>query len=217
LDKNIAILDAGCGTGGLLSFLRQKGYSNLVGFDGSADAVDFCRQRGLNVTQHNLLDIADYQPHTMFDVIVCDDVLCYLSDDQIRNVLEHFRKWLKPNGVFISNNNAFDAFYGTHDIAVGSKRRFVKSEVHRFVRLSKFTTTSSGYWSFLLSPLILAVRQWQSFKLRHGWEKPENVISDVALPPRLINETLYQLVTFEGLLLPQAPFGSSLFSVMRPC
>ena len=30
---DLKIMDAACGTGGLLSFLREKGYLNLVGFD----------------------------------------------------------------------------------------------------------------------------------------------------------------------------------------
>ena len=40
--RDIQLLDAGCGTGGLLSFLRQRNYNNLRGIDGSADAVAFC-------------------------------------------------------------------------------------------------------------------------------------------------------------------------------
>lgn len=34
-----AIIDAGCGTGGLMLFLRDRGYSDLQGFDLSEDAV----------------------------------------------------------------------------------------------------------------------------------------------------------------------------------
>ena len=32
-DRSAPILDAGCGEGNLLAFLRAKGYANLSGFD----------------------------------------------------------------------------------------------------------------------------------------------------------------------------------------
>ena len=48
-DRTLNILDAGCGTGGMLSFLRQQGYTRLHGIDGSTDAVAFCHERGLPV------------------------------------------------------------------------------------------------------------------------------------------------------------------------
>ena len=37
--RDIDILDAGCGTGGLLSYLRDNGFTNLQGFDISEFAV----------------------------------------------------------------------------------------------------------------------------------------------------------------------------------
>lgn len=212
--KNITLLDVGCGTGGLLSFLSEKGYSHIKGFDGSPDAVAFCKKRGLNVLQHHLNHVEEFVPVQPFDVIVCNDVLCYLTDDEIVRVLRCFRRWLKPNGIFISNNNAFKAFYGTHDIAIGSKRRFVLSEIKHFGQQAHFQTICYTYWSLFLSPLILAIRQWQALKLRMGWEKPETIASDVALPSSFVNQLLYRLVRLEHQWLPHTPFGSSVFTVM---
>lgn len=42
-DRQIRILDAACGTGGLLSYLHAKGYKNCSGFDASAHAVKFSK------------------------------------------------------------------------------------------------------------------------------------------------------------------------------
>jgi len=213
--KDIVILDAGCGTGGLLHALRTHGYGQVAGFDGSADAVSFCRQRGLDVVQHNLTQIENFVPSSMLDVIVCDDVFCYLTDEEIQNVVQCFKKWLKPNGIFISNNNAFSVFYGTHDIAIGSKRRFVKNDLVAIAQGVGWKVTFATYWSFILSPLILVIRRWQALKLKWGWEQPESIVSDVTLPPKWVNLLLYQMVQFEQRFLPKMPFGSSLFTVMR--
>ena len=46
-DKNINILDAGCGTGLLALVLNQQGYSQIDGFDLSEDMVGIAKQRNI--------------------------------------------------------------------------------------------------------------------------------------------------------------------------
>ena len=62
-DKNLKILDAGCGTGGLITFLKKNGYLNIKGFDYSDAAVSFCKQRNLahssfSTWHHRLLKLS---------------------------------------------------------------------------------------------------------------------------------------------------------------
>ena len=40
--KKIKILDAGCGSGGLMKYLEARGYENMKGFDISDEAVNLC-------------------------------------------------------------------------------------------------------------------------------------------------------------------------------
>jgi len=214
--KNISILDAGCGTGGLLAFLRKEGYTNIAGFDGSADAVRLCKERGFEVSHLFFNSIDIFSPATAYDVIICNDVFYCLENEDVIKALRYFRLHLRPNGIFISNNNAFAAFYGTHDIAIGGKRRYEKADLEALAQQTGFGVVSAGYWSFFLSPLILAIRQWQAFKLKKGWEKADTIVSDVALPSNLVNRVLYYLVKLEEKLIPNSPFGSSLFTLMQP-
>lgn len=213
--KNPAILDAGCGTGGLLEALREAGFSNLAGFDFSADAVEFTRERGFSVEQLRVQDMARFQPGTRFDVIVCNDVFCYLTDEEIVATLRAFADRLLPGGLVITNNNAFRALRGTHDVAVGVPRRFVRAEWLRFGREAGLTVRVATYWSLLLVPLIFAVRAWQRLTLRLGWVDPARVASDVKLPPAPLNGVLYALVRAEDRVLGSAPLGSSVFTVFQ--
>lgn len=212
--KNIRILDAGCGTGGLLEALRKRGYTSLQGLDASEDAVAFTRQRGFQVDHHNLIHIASFRPEETFDVIVCDDVLCYLTEEQIIQVLTEFRRKLRPGGIFVSNNNAFTWLGGTHAAALNISRRFVLSDLKKYAQHVGFRIRKGGYWSLLLFPPIALVRSWQNFKLKRGWVQAEHLNSDVALPAAPINNTLNGLMTLEEQLLPLAPVGSSVFTVM---
>lgn len=214
--SDIRILDAGCGTGGLLHFLRQNGYSNLRGLDGSTDGVAFCLERGLPVEQLDLNNLADYYPqetNASFDVIVCNDVFCYFDNPALVKLLKQLAYRLKPGGILITNNNAFNAFKGSHDLAVGSTRRFVRRDFDKLLPATELKIKWSTYWSLLLSPLILFIRQWQSLRLRFGNTSGE-LPSDVYMPGRWVNKVLYAVVHAERQLLPRTPFGSSLFMVL---
>ncbi len=210
--RDLHLLDAGCGTGGLLVFLQQQGYGNAQGIDGSTDAVAFCYERGLSVDLINLTDMSAYESGT-FDVIVCNDVFCYIDELAMPALLRELASRLKPGGILISNNNAFDVFRGEHDVAVGSARRFVRADFDTLIPAAGLHIHQSTYWSFILSPLILIIRRWQALQLRLNPAK-KTVTSDVDLPAPWLNETLYQLVRLEEKLLPRTPFGSSLFLTM---
>jgi SAM-dependent methyltransferase len=209
-NRAIRILDAGCGTGGLLSYLREQGYTNLTGIDGSADAVAFCHERGLNVSLVNLLELPDQPDTDLYDVVVCNDVFCYIAPVDLPLLLTRLARRLRPGGLFISNNNAFDLFRGQHDLAVGSERRFVRSDLEPLFPGVGLRLGQSTYWSMVLSVPILAVRLWQRLQLRLG-RTPDTARSDVYLPTHLVNETLYYVARIENQLLPRTPFGSSLF------
>lgn len=210
-NKAVRIFDAGCGTGGMLAYLTKQGYANLHGVDGAADAVDFCQERGLTVNVLDLTTLEDYRSGETFDVVICNDVFCYFDDPALIKLLTELRKRLTPGGLLISNNNAFSVFRGTHDLAVGSIRRFIYADFERLTPQAGLKIQFSTYWSLLLSPLILAVRQWQNLMLRLGGQRADTLTSDVTNPGPLVNETLYQLVRLETRILPRTPFGSSLF------
>ncbi|MCD8539899.1 MAG: class I SAM-dependent methyltransferase [Leadbetterella sp.] len=212
--RNLRVLDAGCGTGGLLTRLRAEGLSNIEGFDFNEHAVEFSKSRGLPVSQK---DITDFEyPPASFDVVVSDDVLYQFDDPELLNALRCIHRVLKPGGIFITNNNAFSVFGGIHDIAVGSKRRFVKADFEHFLAgFPGFRIVKSVYWSLFLSPLILGVRLLQKLQLKWGMVKAEEVKSDVSLPSEAVNKLLYGICSLERRILKRSPFGSSLFLVIR--
>ena len=209
--RDIQLLDAGCGTGGLLSFLRQRNYNNLRGIDGSADAVAFCQARDLPVAFLNLNELDHFEPDKTYDVIVCNDVFCYFDDTDLVPLVGELIRRLRPSGILISNNNAFNLFRGQHDRAVGSMRRFVRSDLEQLLVPAGLRMLTATYWSLVLSPLILLMRQWQDWQLRRGWRKLEEAESDVYMPPAWLNEALYRIVRAEQTVFSRTPFGSSLF------
>ncbi len=214
-DKSIKILDAACGTGGLLAVLRENGYTDLCGFDYAAFAVEFSAERGLDVSFGDLRHVEQFRPGETYDVICCNDALYFLPDDGIVAALSAFRARLRPGGILIVNIHAFRAFAGTHDLAVGSSRRFTFRDFREYAGKAGWRIVYRTYWPFLLSFPILLVRQWQQYRIRKGKIDPERVDSDVSYPGDLVNGTLRAVMGLEERLLPRRPFGSSLFLVMK--
>ena len=213
--KEISILDAGCGTGGLMQFLKSKGFDNIQGFDFSPSAVAFTKSRGLKVQHASVDSLSALFQKDSFDVIICDDVFYALEETQIKAAFENISALLKPKGIFITNNNAFRAFYGIHDIAVGGKHRFVLADFKKYTFSTDLKIKYSTYWSFFLSPLILLVRQWQQFQIKRNGVDVAHISSDVSVPPKILNGFFYYFVKLEELILRKGFFGSSLFLTLK--
>ena len=211
LKKDISILDIGCGTGGLLSFLRQHNYTNLQGTDYSEYSVHFSKLRNLKVKKVNIDNIDIMFQYQQFDVIICNDVFYCLNKTQIINALQNIELLLKPDAIFLSNNNAFNIFYGTHDIAVGGKWRFTLKDFQEFTTKTSLKIQYHSYWTWMLSPLVLAIRISQQIQLKLGLINTTKLVSDVSVPPNWLNKMFYKIVKLEEKLLKKGFFGSSLF------
>jgi 2-polyprenyl-3-methyl-5-hydroxy-6-metoxy-1,4-benzoquinol methylase len=214
-NKDISILDIGCGTGGLLHFLQQNNYTNLQGIDYSDSSIYFSKLRNLNVQKLSIDDILTVFQKQQFDVIICNDVFYCLGKIQIINALQNISTLLNPVGIFLSNNNAFNTFYGTHDIAVGGKWRFTLKDFQGFIAKTSLNIQYHSYWTWVLSPLVLAIRISQQIQLKLGLIDTSKLVSDVSVPPDFLNEMFYRLVKMEEKILKKGFFGSSLFLRFR--
>jgi len=205
------IVDAGCGTGGLATFLRANGFGDLRLFDLSDDAVAWCRERGHDAVRASLVDLRATYPANSADVIVSNDTLCYLDPAAQEDVLRQCAAVLRPGGIVILNLPALAAFSGIHDVSVGIRQRFSRADVPRLLAANGFTVRRACYWPFLLSPLIWATRALQRRRMRR--DPQFEVRSDVDLPPRVVNALFGGITRVENRVLPWKPFGSSLFLV----
>ena len=161
--NKISILDAGCGTGGLLSFLYSNKYGTLKGFDISQEAVHFASSKNINI---ELKDLKNYRyVDERYDVIVSTDTMYFFNLEEQRKILNEFNKSLNSGGIVILNLPSFKIFSGTHDKAVGIKNRFSSSMVLNMIDNSQYDIIEKKYWPFLLSPLIASIRVLQKIKL----------------------------------------------------
>jgi SAM-dependent methyltransferase len=213
IGNNPRILDAGCGTGGLLSRLIENGFTQVYGFDLSPDAIEYAkRHNGINVLQLDITNFSAGFPGDLFDIVISHDILCLLNNADSSRALSQMLSVLKPGGVLLMNLPAFRAFNGTHDIAVAIKQRYSKKAVQKLVGVQA-EIKKIIYWPFLLSPAIFIIRAMQ--RLQPGIVKKQTVTSDVKMPPLWLNKILYAITNFENNYFQKKPWGSSIFIVLR--
>lgn len=109
-NKNLRILDVGCGTGRHLLELARRGYKNLVGVDLSRCMLDKARRKaeaeGLEI-EFMERDARELDFSREFDVvlIICEGAFSLMESDEMDfNILENVVRSLKEKGKFIMTN-----------------------------------------------------------------------------------------------------------------
>jgi homoserine O-acetyltransferase len=75
-----SVLDAGCGTGGLLSLLKRRGYENLMGVELDEENILTCIRRGLDVVQRDLNRGLKWFRDGQFDYVILSHTIQAVYD-----------------------------------------------------------------------------------------------------------------------------------------
>lgn len=200
------VLDAGCGTGGMLRAIGQwRPGARLHGLDLSEASCAFARRKtGAQVVQGSIdaLPFAD----TAFDAVVSLDVLGYRMDREA--ALRGFLRVLRPGGLLVLNLAAYQWMLSYHDRAVGQEKRFTRREAIGLLRAAGFEPVLATYWNTLLFPLM-ALR-------RKLWPAPE--ASDVAPFHPIVDKAFGACLALERAIISfgaSFPFGGSVLLVAR--
>lgn len=115
-DKDIRILDIGCGNGQMLYALKQRGYSNIQGIDLDADAVRWANENGIDCQN---IDVFEYRTECRFDFITMNHVLEHLPKKEVIRLLAHIREdLLGADGMFmvrVPNAQAYTGCYWAYE------------------------------------------------------------------------------------------------------
>ena len=204
-----SLLDAGCGTGGVLDELRVRHpNARLVGLDFSPHALEHCRTRGLGLLVRASVNDLGLRSGA-FDVVTSHDVLYFEGIDDERAVAE-FARVLTPGGVLVLNLPAFEFLRGAHDEFVKTRRRYTRTDVLRLAHGAGLEVLQATHWNAVLFPAVALVR-----RLRKS--RAQTSQSDLRpISPR-VNRLLYGFLRLEAAWLRHGslPFGTSVLCVAR--
>jgi 2-polyprenyl-3-methyl-5-hydroxy-6-metoxy-1,4-benzoquinol methylase len=112
-DKNMRILEIGCGHGSLIKILEKKGYKNILGIDYSKEQVKLAKQNGINnVEEADCIQYLSNKPEE-FDIVIGVDVIEHFTKNELLDLLDKVKSSLKTEGLVIFRTPNCDAPFGT--------------------------------------------------------------------------------------------------------
>lgn len=197
------VLDAGCGTGGMLGEIRGL---KPVGLDFSQTALRYAAKRpGPPLVQGSICRLPFREAH--FDAVVALDVLYHRLVENEEGALRECARVLKPGGIVILHLPALPWMRGGHDLSVHGVRRYTLAGVERLVSSSGLEVVKLSYRNLLPLPFAVVTR-----KLFPRFFRP-----DFRELSPCLNRALLFASRAENLWLRRfgLPVGLSLFCVAR--
>ncbi|MBV9956908.1 MAG: class I SAM-dependent methyltransferase [Acidobacteria bacterium] len=204
-DRKPRLLDVGCGTGANLEMLARFGEAE--GVDVSADALAFCRARGLERVSLGAAEKLPYEDGT-FDVVTALDVVEHLDDDLAG--LSEMRRVLRKDGRALFFVPAFMFLWGVQDDISHHRRRYRLPQFLNTVRAAGFEIERATYANLtFFAPILLGRALMRVTGLRPASENNITVSS--------LNGLFGRLFGAESRILRHTnlPFGVSAICVAR--
>lgn len=199
------ILDVGCGTGANLKMLAA--YGSAEGVDISEQAVEFCRERGLDTVKLGAIEQLPYESSS-FELVTALDVIEHLDDDVAG--LREIRRVLVPDGRVLLFVPAFMFLWGVQDEVSNHRRRYTLPQLLSAVEEAGFAVEWASYAnvSFFL-PVLIVRAVMRKLRLRAETEYGINI--------SLMNGPFSWLFAAERFVLKRGrfPFGVSAVCIAR--
>ena len=195
-NRAAAILDIGCGHGAILYALRQAGYHNARGVDGSGEQVQAAARLGIGgVAQGDLMQTLRETTDASLDVVIAFDVIEHFTKAELIPLVDEVLRVLKLGGRWVIHVPNGESPFGN------------RMRCGDFTHEQAFTRTSLG--QLLVASGFASVEAYEDRPIPHGF------ISAVrATLWRLIRATLLFYIAVEtGSLDRRAVFSQNLLVV----
>jgi len=201
------LLDAGCGTGGLIKALGSADPAwSITGLDYVGRACELARVRtGADIVQGSITALP-FEDNG-FGAVVSADVVCQVADRAL--AMRELARCTQRGGLIVVNVPALMWLWSYHDEATQTRHRYTRGELVQECRRAGLEVLFSTYANLLPLPLIVARRKL--FPAR-------NPTSDVRQYPAVVETIFRGMARIEHWWTDRGwplPLGSSVFVVSR--
>lgn len=215
LEQGCRWLDVGCGPGGNFHMLDPLRPTFVAGVDVSPIALDLARNQ-LPSAVLVRADVNDPLPFAdgSFDIATIFNVLYHSWVRSEAAVLSEVSRILRPGGLLLFTEPAFEALTREMDEAVMTRRRYRNADFDSWLRVAHFKTLFGSYFTSFGVPILLGAKLLKRGK--RGTAQPEGI--DMQPVPELLNKALLAAGKAEAWALKHGmrmPFGTTLVRVAR--
>lgn len=205
------LLDAGCGSGGMLAHLATRfgPRVDLTGIDVSPLALRPAAERKVARLARGSVDRLPFADAS-FELIVSLDVLYHRAVADDLEAMRELRRCLRPGGRLLLHLPAFESLRSAHDEAIHTARRYRRRPLRELLVRAGLTPHRVTYRNSLLFPALATVRAWRRRETGGG----ATPLSDVRPAPPLVDTLLGSVLEVERrwLRLADLPWGLSLLA-----
>jgi SAM-dependent methyltransferase len=211
--RQLAMLEIGCGIGGVIAELRHISNLSLTASEVYIQGLQYARSRFPEV-DFIQLDAADMPFRDEFDVVGAFDVLEHIQADE--RVIEGVHQALRPGGVFVVTVPQYQWMWSTLDEIARHKRRYSRRGLLSKLRARRFDVLFCSSFVTTLFPAMAASRLLSRMRPAQA-DIRKAFASEVTLPPVANRLCDWVMRIDEGALNAgiSLPFGGSLLVVAR--
>lgn len=201
-----ATLDVGCGNGGMLAWLLEKGH-DASGIDSSDPVIDAARNllvtRGCDPSRVKNARIEDLaMAGVLVDNVLSMDCLEHQADD--REMFSNLVRVLRPGGRLIVTVPAVPSLFAERDRLVGHYRRYTREQLLALCEREPLRLDDLRYWNLLGVPPTFLYARFGKRAIPEGFRYGSPTLAKRGL--RIALSTWFRLV--ENRLRP--PIGLTL-------
>jgi SAM-dependent methyltransferase len=209
-------LDVGCGAGGNIKFLRRH-CSEVVGLDISEYALELARAKNpdAELMLGDANRVGDYFRESSFDLITAFNILYHRWIEDEVKLLEQIARLLRPGGILVITEPAFELLRRRHDVIGYGARRYRRKELQAIVARSGMQILQGSYFSFIaFAPALLRAIKERTLGLLQTPPHEEEEVGEMKKPPPAINRLLLAICSLEAAWIGASralPLGTGVF------
>lgn len=208
-------LDAGCGTGLMMAWLRRFGKDPaMFGLDYDSHAVRYTSGRGEKRVVQGSIAAMPF-PAESFDVVTSFDVLDSFPVADAAVPFAELARVVRPGGILLVRVPAFQFLYSQHDRAVYTEHRYTAGELRARLKEQGLKVRRVTYANSMLFPVVVVWR-WLT---RSNRADPQSDVRPLPGALRWMNPILAGLFDIEAAwlkLLPwRIPVGVSVMALAQ--
>ncbi len=162
-DKDINILDIGCGHGAFGYFIKNN-YNNYIGIDGSIEQVEEAKRLGVeNVIFGDIVEYLKNVNNDSLDLLIAIDIIEHFTKEELSDLIDEFYRVLKKGGKIITLQPNSAGPFGNHmrDFDYTHEQGFTSQSIEQIFLSSGFNNVES----FEDAPIIHGMKSAMRFFL----------------------------------------------------